>query len=82
MNVERNCPLYGSLPTLFVDVFSEGDEVIERSFVNQQCTNRKCKLPCNLWAIIAEQRAEIERLRRTIRSLCPPLVVSQANNAL
>ena len=50
--LDRKCPLCGAPRTRFVDVCSDGDEVIERGFFSQQCSS--CGTPCKVWDQIEE----------------------------
>lgn len=60
-NLEDKCPLCGNTRTRFVDVYSDGDEHVELSFVRQQC--KGCGLSCKHWAGINYLKAELERLK-------------------
>ncbi len=64
VHVERKCPLCGATRTRFVDVYSDGDEVVECSFGRQKC--KGCGLSCKHWDAIDALTAENAELREKV----------------
>lgn len=64
VHVERRCPLCRATRTRFVDVYSDGDEVVECSFSRQQC--KGCGLSCKHWDAIDALTAENAELREKV----------------
>lgn len=67
VHVERKCPLCGATRTRFVDVYSDGDEVVECSFGRQKCNG--CELSCKHWDAIDALTAENAELRKRVEDL-------------
>ena len=67
VHVERKCPLCGATRTRFVDVYSDGDEVVECSFGRQKCNG--CGLSCKHWDAIDALTAENAELRKVLGNL-------------
>ena len=64
VHVERKCPLCGATRTRFVDVYSDGDEVVECSFGRQKC--KGCGLSCKHWDAIDALTAENAELKKSL----------------
>jgi hypothetical protein len=62
IGLDRPCPLCGSSRTRFVDSWSDGDEIIERGFNSQQCSNQGCGLPCRLWDKVESLKKEVKHV--------------------
>ena len=61
IGLDAMCPLCGAGRTRFVDSWSDGDEIVERSFYSQKC--KACGLPCKLWAEVERLKAERDQHR-------------------